>query len=114
MTGAARIPYAKIPRFARSTAVGHAGQLVIGNVADNPVVAMQGRFHLYEGYAPETVVFPMRVFARMGVRAALLTNAAGGINLDYGQGRLVVIKDHINLQDQNPLVGAEDARLGPR
>jgi len=114
MTGAARIPYARIPHFARSTAVGHAGQLVIGNVAGNPVVAMQGRFHLYEGYPPETVVFPMRTFARLGVRAAVLTNAAGGINLDYGQGRLVVIKDHINLQGQNPLTGAEDARFGPR
>jgi purine-nucleoside phosphorylase len=114
MAGAVRIPYAKIPHFARSTAAGHAGQLVIGNVAGNPVVAMQGRFHLYEGYPPETVVFPMRVFARMGVRAAVLTNAAGGINLDYGQGRLVVIKDHINLQGQNPLSGMEDARFGPR
>jgi purine-nucleoside phosphorylase len=114
MTGAVRIPYAKIPHFARSTAVGHAGQLVIGNVAGNPVVAMQGRFHLYEGYPPDTVVLPMRVFARMGVRAAILTNAAGGINLDYGQGRLVVIKDHINLQGQNPLTGAEDLRFGPR
>jgi purine-nucleoside phosphorylase len=114
MTGASRIPYAKIPHFARSTAVGHAGQLVIGNVSGNPVVAMQGRFHLYEGYPPDTVVLPMRVFARMGVRAAVLTNAAGGINLDYGQGRLVVIKDHINLQGQNPLTGAEDIRFGPR
>jgi purine-nucleoside phosphorylase len=114
MTGAVRIPYAKIPHFARSTAVGHAGQLVIGSVAGNPVVAMQGRFHLYEGYPPDTVVLPMRVFARMGVRAAVLTNAAGGINLDYGQGRLVVIKDHINLQGQNPLTGIEDARFGPR
>ena len=114
MTGATRIPYAKIPHFARSTAVGHAGQLVIGNVAGNPVVAMQGRFHLYEGYPADTVVFPMRTFARMGVRAAVLTNAAGGINLDYGQGRLVAIKDHINLQGHNPLTGAEDTRFGPR
>jgi len=87
---------------------------VIGNVAGDPVVAMQGRFHLYEGYPPEIVVFPMRAFARMGVRAAVLTNAAGGINLDYGQGRLVVMKDHINLQGQNPLVGSEDPRFGPR
>jgi len=114
MTDAVRIPYAKIPHFARSTAVGHAGQLVVGNVAGHPVVAMQGRFHLYEGYPPETVVFPMRTFARMGVRAAILTNAAGGINLDYGQGRLVVVRDHINLQGQNPLVGSEDPRFGPR
>jgi purine-nucleoside phosphorylase len=75
---------------------------------------MQGRVHLYEGYSAQAAVFPMRVFARMGVRAAILTNAAGGINLDYGQGRLVVIKDHINLQGQNPLVGAEDPRFGLR
>jgi purine-nucleoside phosphorylase len=111
---AVRIRYQEIPHFAHSTAVGHAGQLVLGNIGAWPVVIMQGRVHLYEGYPAQTVVFPMRVFARMGVRAAILTNAAGGINLDYGQGRLVVIKDHINLQGQNPLVGAEDPRFGLR
>jgi purine-nucleoside phosphorylase len=111
---AVRIPYSEIPHFAQSTAIGHAGRLVIGNIADVPVLTMQGRFHLYEGYPPETVVFPIRVFARMGVRAAILTNAAGGINPDYGQGRLVLITDHINLQGRNPLVGREDERLGPR
>jgi purine-nucleoside phosphorylase len=114
MSEAVQIPYAEIPHFARSTAIGHAGQLVIGKVGDVPVLAMQGRFHLYEGYSPETVVFPIRVFARMGIRAAILTNAAGGIKLEYGQGRLVVITDHINLQGHNPLVGREDDRLGPR
>jgi len=114
MTDAVRIPYEKIPHFVRSTAAGHAGQLVIGNIAGSPAVVMQGRFHLYEGYPPETVVFPMRVFARMGVRAAVLTNAAGGIKLEYGQGRLVVVTDHINMQGQNPLVGHEDLRFGPR
>ena len=114
MTDAVRVSYHDIPHFARSTAVGHAGQLVLGNIGDWPVVVMQGRVHLYEGYPVQNVVFPMRVFARMGVRAAVLTNAAGGINLDYGQGRLVVIKDHINLQGQNPLVGHEDPRSGPR
>src|SRR5215472_17416118 len=111
---AIRIRYQEIPHFARSTAVGHAGQLVLGNIGAWPVVIMQGRVHLYEGYPAETVVFPMRAFARMGVRAAVLTNAAGGINLDYGQGRLVVMKDHINLQGQNPLVGPEDPRFGQR
>jgi purine-nucleoside phosphorylase len=111
---AVRIRYREIPHFAHSTAVGHAGQLVLGNIGAWPVVIMQGRVHLYEGYPAQTVVFPMRVFARMGVRAAILTNAAGGINLEYGQGRLVVIKDHINLQGQNPLVGAEDQRFGLR
>ncbi len=114
MAGAVRIPYKEIPHFAHSTAVGHAGQLVLGKIGEWPVVVMQGRVHLYEGYPVQTVVFPMRVFARMGVRAAILTNAAGGINLDYGQGRLVLIKDHINLQGQNPLVGPEDQRLGLR
>jgi purine-nucleoside phosphorylase len=114
MTDAVRISYNDIPHFGRSTAVGHAGQLVLGNIGAWPVVIMQGRTHLYEGYPVQTVVFPMRVFARMGVRAAILTNAAGGINLSYGQGRLVVIKDHINFQGHNPLVGAEDPRFGLR
>ena len=114
MTDAVRISYNDIPHFARSTAVGHAGQLVLGNIGAWPVVVMQGRVHLYEGYPVHSVVFPMRVFSRMGVRAAILTNAAGGINLEYGQGRLVVIKDHINLQGQNPLVGPEDPRMGQR
>jgi purine-nucleoside phosphorylase len=113
-TDAVTINFADIPHFARSTAVGHAGRLVLGNIGACPVVIMQGRIHLYEGYPAHQVAFPMRVFARLGVRAAILTNAAGGINLDYGQGRLVVIKDHINLQGQNPLVGPEDERLGPR
>ncbi|HST78917.1 MAG TPA: purine-nucleoside phosphorylase, partial [Verrucomicrobiae bacterium] len=114
MNEVVRIPYSEIPHFARSTAIGHAGQLVVGTVGKIPVMTMQGRFHLYEGYSPATVVFPIRVFARMGVRAIILTNAAGGINLDYGQGKLVMIADHINLQGQNPLVGFEDERLGPR
>src|SRR5262249_24896349 len=114
MTGAVRVRYQEIPHFAHSTAIGHAGQLVLGNIGAWPVVIMQGRVHLYEGYPAQTVVFPMRVFARMGVRSAILTNAAGGINLDYGQGRLVVIKDHINLQGENPLTGAEDKRFGLR
>jgi purine-nucleoside phosphorylase len=83
-------------------------------VENVPVVTMQGRFHLYEGYPPATVVFPIRVFARMGVPAVILTNAAGGINLEYGKEKLVMITDHINLQGQNPLVGHEDERLGPR
>src|SRR6266567_5596623 len=114
ITDAVRISYSQIPHFVSSTAAGHAGQLVLGNIGAWPVVIMQGRFHLYEGYPVQAAVFPMRVFARMGVRAAILTNAAGGINLAYGQGRLVVIKDHINLQGQNPLVGPEDPRFGLR
>jgi purine-nucleoside phosphorylase len=111
---AVKINFADIPHFSRSTAIGHAGRLVLGTIGAYPVVIMQGRIHLYEGYPASQVAFPMRVFARLGVHAAILTNAAGGINLDYGQGRLVVIKDHINLQGQNPLVGPEDERFGPR
>jgi purine-nucleoside phosphorylase len=114
LNGATRIPYSEIPFFPRSTAVGHAGQLVVGNAGSVPVAAMQGRVHLYEGYSSKEVTFPMRVFGRMGIAAAILTNAAGGINLKYGQGALVVISDHINLQGQNPLIGPNDERLGPR
>jgi purine-nucleoside phosphorylase len=111
---ATRIPYANIPFFPRSTAIGHAGQMVIGKVGDIAVAAMQGRVHLYEGYSANEVAFPTRVFGRMGIRALVLTNAAGGINLEYKQGALVVITDHINLQGQNPLTGPNDDRFGPR
>jgi len=114
LTDATRVPYADLPYFPQSTAIGHAGQLVIGNAGQVPVAAMQGRVHLYEGYSPQQVVFPIRVFARMGIRAVVLTNAAGGINLSYGQGALVLIRDHINLQGSNPLVGPNDDRFGVR
>jgi len=113
-SGALRIPYARIPHFPRSTAIGHRGQLVLGKVEGVAVAAMQGRVHLYEGYSAQQVAFPMRVFARMGVRAAILTNAAGGINLGYSEGALVILRDHINLQGANPLVGPNDDRFGPR
>jgi purine-nucleoside phosphorylase len=113
-TSATKIPYAKIPRFPRSTAIGHAGRLVIGCVGALPVVAMQGRVHLYEGYSVKEIVFPIRVFARMGIHAAILTNAAGGINRNYSEGCLVVIRDHINLQGVNPLSGPNDERFGVR
>jgi len=112
--GATRIAYAKIPNFPRSTAVGHAGQLVIGKVDGVEVAAMQGRVHLYEGYSVKDVAFPIRVFARMGVKAVILTNAAGGIKKDFTQGRLVVLSDHINLQGVSPLTGANDENLGAR
>lgn len=102
LENAVRIPYSAIPFFPRSMAVGHAGTLVIGSVASIAVVAMQGRVHLYEGYSAQQVAFPMRTFARMGVKALVLTNAAGGINPSYGRGALVAIRDHINLQSQNP------------
>ena len=114
LTDAVRISYAQIPAFPRSTAIGHAGQLVIGNSEGITVAAMQGRTHLYEGYSAKEVSFPIRVFARMGIKAVILTNAAGGINLKYSQGALVAIRDHINLQGQNPLAGPNDERFGPR
>lgn len=113
-TSATRIPYAKIPHFPRSTAIGHAGQLVIGKVDGVDVVGMQGRVHLYEGYSVKDVAFPIRVFSRMGVRAVILTNAAGGIKKEFTQGRLVVISDHINLQGANPLSGPNAEKFGPR
>jgi purine-nucleoside phosphorylase len=111
---ATKIPYAGIPYFPRSTAIGHAGQLVIGKVGSIPVAGMQGRVHLYEGYSAKEVAFPIRVFARMGVKALILTNAAGGIKRELSQGRLVVISDHINLQGDNPLTGPNDERFGLR
>ena len=114
LTDAARIPFPEIPAFPRSTAIGHAGQIVIGNAGAVPVAVMQGRVHLYEGYSPHQVAFPMRVFGRMGIRSVILTNAAGGINLNYQQGALVLIRDHINLQGTNPLVGSNDDRFGVR
>ena len=114
LAGAVRIPYSKIPNFPQSTAVGHAGQLVLGTVEGIEVVAMQGRVHLYEGYSAKDVAFPVRVFARMGVKAIVLTNAAGGIQKEFTQGRLVVITDHINLQGVNPLYGPNNESVGPR
>jgi purine-nucleoside phosphorylase len=114
LSDATRVPYSQIPSFPRSTAIGHAGQMVIGKAGDVPVAAMQGRVHLYEGYSAEQVAFPVRVLGRMGIRALILTNAAGGINTKYQQGALVVIADHINLQGQNPLVGSNDEHFGPR
>lgn len=114
-----RIPYADLPGFPVSTAVGHAGELVAGVVGANghgvaDVVVMSGRFHLYEGYSAQEVTAGMRLFREFGVERVILTNAAGGINLAYAKGSLVLISDHINLQSTNPLVGANDDSLGPR
>lgn len=114
LTDAVIIPYQDIPNFPHSTAVGHAGRMVIGKLGEITVAAMQGRVHQYEGYSCKQAAFPVRVFARMGLKAMILTNAAGGINLKYGQGALVVITDHINLQGANPLSGPNEERFGPR
>jgi purine-nucleoside phosphorylase len=114
LENAAAIDYRQIPHFPVSTAIGHAGRLVLGTVRDVPVAVMQGRVHFYEGYSLEQVIFPMRVLARLGIRAAILTNAAGGISSEYTQGCLVLLRDHINLQGSNPLIGLNDERFGPR
>jgi purine-nucleoside phosphorylase len=108
------IPYEEIPGFVRSTAQGHAGRLVIGKIDSVPVLAMQGRVHYYEGYSLEEVTFPIRTFGLLGVKTIVLTNAAGGINVQLTQGALMVISDHLNLMGVNPLRGANDERFGPR
>src|SRR6476619_4721159 len=111
---AVRIPYEDIPGFVRSTAQGHAGQLVIGKIDSVPVLAMQGRVHYYEGYSLEEVTFAVRTFGLLGVKTLVLTNAAGGINVQLTQGALMVISDHVNLMGVNPLRGPNDERFGPR
>ena len=110
----ADIPYAEIPGWPPATAVGHAGRLVVGKLGDLDVAVMAGRAHLYEGNTPAQVVYGVRVLGRLGVRAMVFTNAAGGINLSLERGGLVLISDHINLQGCNPLVGPNDDSLGVR
>jgi purine-nucleoside phosphorylase len=111
---AVAIPYEDIPGFVRSTAQGHAGRLVVGKVDSVPVLAMQGRVHYYEGYSLEEVTFPVRTFGVLGIKTLILTNAAGGINVQLTQGALMVISDHLNLMGVNPLRGPNDERFGPR
>ncbi len=108
------IPYGEIPGWPVSTAVGHAGTLVLGSLAGAPVAMMRGRAHLYEGIGADRVAFGVRVLARLGIGTLVVTNAAGGINLDYRPGLLVLISDHVNLQGASPLVGPNDESLGPR
>ncbi|HKO10991.1 MAG TPA: purine-nucleoside phosphorylase [Acidobacteriaceae bacterium] len=114
LQSAMAIPFAEIPHFPHSTAVGHSGRLVIGSFEHVPLAVMQGRVHAYEGYSSEEVTFPIRVLARMGVTQLILTNAAGGINPAFRQGQLVLIADHINLTGRNPVVGQHDERFGAR
>jgi purine-nucleoside phosphorylase len=111
---AVRIPYGEIPHFAVSTVEGHAGQLVLGEAAGVPVAVQQGRFHYYEGYDMQQVMFPVRTFGVMGIRNLVLTNAAGSLNADLPQGSLMLIRDHLNMLGVNPLRGPNDKRFGPR
>jgi purine-nucleoside phosphorylase len=108
------IPYETIPGWPRSTVVGHAGTLVVGQVRGRRVAVLAGRAHFYEGHPMATVVFATRVMATVGVRTLLLTNAAGGINTSFSEGVLMVIDDHLNLMGTNPLVGPNDERFGLR
>lgn len=112
--GAVRIPYAEIPGWKRSTAPGHAGELVVGTLSGKPVAVMKGRLHYYEGYDIADVAYPMRVLRAWGVDTVILTNACGGLNPSYKAGDLMVISDHINFMAANPLRGANDDTLGPR
>jgi purine-nucleoside phosphorylase len=108
------IEYAKIPHFPKVTVESHRGRLVLGTLAGKRVAAMEGRFHFYEGYSMQEVTFPVRVLRMLGANKLVVTNAAGGLNLNYRKGELVLIEDHINFMGANPLVGPNDPRLGLR
>lgn len=114
LENAVKIPYESIPHFARSTVQGHAGQLVLGEIDGVSVVVQQGRFHYYEGYDMQQVMFPMRVFGVMGIKNIILTNAAGSLSTEMTPGSLMLISDHLNMMGTNPLRGANDERFGPR
>lgn len=109
-----KVPYNEIPEFPVSTVEGHAGQLVFGALQGVTVVAMQGRFHYYEGYDMQKVTFPVRVMKAMGVEKLIVTNAAGGVNTSFETGDLMLISDHINFMGANPLIGPNDPQLGVR
>lgn len=114
LEGARFLPFAEVPHLPRSAVVGHAGRLVAGRCGGVRALVLQGRVHAYEGYDAQEAVFPVRLLCRLGVRALVLTNAAGCINPAWAAGDLMRITDHLNLSGRNPLVGANDARLGPR
>nr|WP_241154424.1 purine-nucleoside phosphorylase [Staphylospora marina] len=111
---AVKIPYSEIPHFPKSTVAGHAGRLVIGKLSGKTVVAMQGRFHFYEGYSQREVVFPVYVMKALGVQVLIATNAAGGMNRGFKAGDLMVLTDHLNFTGSNPLIGPNHEELGPR
>jgi len=108
------IPYHEIPNFPVSTVEGHKGNLIAGTLSRKPVIAMQGRFHFYEGYSMEQLTFPIKVFKTLGISHLFVSNASGGLNPTFKPGDLMIIKDHINLFGTNPLIGKNDSRLGPR
>lgn len=108
------IPYEQIPHFPVSTVKGHQGKLIFGSIAGVPIMAMAGRFHFYEGYSPEEVVFPIRVMKFLGIETILISNAAGGVDPSFKVGDLMIIRDHISFATINPLLGRNDDRLGPR
>src|SRR5271163_292409 len=108
------IPYSEIPGWPASTAAGHSGKLIFGKLGKLDIAVMAGRAHLYEGYTPAQVTMGVRVLHRLGARSAVFTNAAGGIDLSYREGALVLLSDHINLQGSNPLIGPNDDSQGPR
>ena len=108
------VDYAEIPHFPVSTVESHHGKLIFGTLAGKQVMAMQGRFHMYEGYSLQQVTFPVRVMHLLGVRTLLISNAAGGMNPQFSRGTIMVITDHINLLGDNPLIGPNDETLGPR
>ena len=110
----ATLEYRNIPHFPQSTSVGHAGQLVCGTLQGVPVVAMEGRFHSYEGYSYRQITFPVRVMRALGAEILIVSNACGGMNFQYAHGDIMVIEDHINLMSGNPLIGVNDDHLGPR
>lgn len=111
---AVKIPYSAIPNFPVSTVDGHAGQFVLGSCKGKKVIAMQGRVHYYEGYTQKEITLPIRIMKRIGVRKALLTNAAGGVNRSFAPGTLMMIRDHINFSGSNPLIGRNFEEDGPR
>jgi purine-nucleoside phosphorylase len=108
------LTYEELPHFPRATAIGHKGQLACGVCCGVPVVTMEGRFHVYEGYSPQQITLPVRVMQRLGIELLIVSNASGGLNPRLAVGDIVVIEDHVNLMFANPLIGLNDATLGPR
>jgi purine-nucleoside phosphorylase len=114
ITAEASIPYAEVPHFPESTVESHAGRLLCGKLSGTSVIAMEGRFHFYEGYSMQEITFPVRLMQAMGCDTLIVSNACGGMNPQYRTGDIMLIEDHINLMGDNPLIGRNDDRLGPR